>query len=304
MRTLTLIILTLSLLGALPAHADEKTYAERLGWKADDRVVIIHVDDIGMSMASNRGAIESLEEGLATSVSIMMPCPWVPQFLEYLKKKPETCAGLHLTMNAEWDYYRWGPVAGKAQVPGLTDPMGCLWDTLQEVYDNATPDEVETEIRAQIDRSLTMGIQPTHLDSHMGTLFYNRDYFDRYVKVGVEMQIPILMAKEFDAEAAQKIWQAGLPVLDWIHTDSYDWKTTEKSPHYIDALKNLKPGITEIIIHSTKPDDVIPVITGNRDHLYGDLFAMVDPEVRKVVEEEGIILTNWREIADRRKKAN
>ncbi|MCB9770614.1 MAG: polysaccharide deacetylase family protein [Candidatus Omnitrophica bacterium] len=302
MRT-AILFLALAWVGGLAAHAEEQTYAERLGWEKGDRVVILHVDDIGMSHASNRGAIEALEDGIATSVSIMMPCPWVPEFAEYLKKHPDTCAGLHLTMTSEWDYYRWGPVAGKPAVPGLVDPMGCLWDGNGLVYDHATPDEAEAEIRAQIDRSLTMGIQPTHLDSHMGTLFYNPEYFERYMKVGIEKQIPILMAKEFDAEAAEKVWKAGLPVLDYIFADTYDWKTTEKSPLYIDYLKNLKPGITEIIMHCTKPNDVIPIITGNRDHLYGDLYAMVDPEVKKVVEEEGIILTNWREIAERRKNA-
>jgi len=302
MRPILLVTL-ISILAAQPSQGEEKTYAERLGWNKGDRVVILHVDDIGMSHASNRGAIEALEEGLATSVSIMMPCPWVPEFLEYLKKNPETCAGLHLTMTSEWDFYRWGPVAGKTTVPGLTDPMGCLWDDNPQVYAKATPDEVETEIRAQIDRSLTMGIEPTHLDSHMGTLFYNRDYFERYMKVGIEKQIPILMAKEFDPEAAEAVWQGGLPVLDYVFADTYDWKTTEKSPLYIEYLRNLKPGITEIIMHCTKPDDVIPVITGGRDHLYGDLYAMIDPEVKKVVEQEGILLTNWREIADRRKKA-
>ncbi len=300
---LKVFLFTILILVTQNTQAEDKTYAERLGWNKGDRVVILHVDDAGMSHASNRGAIEALEEGLATSVSVMMPCGWVPEFAAYLKKNPETCAGLHLTMNSEWDAYRWGPVAGKLAVPGLTDPMGCLWDKNQDVNSNATPDEVETEIRAQIDRAHSMGIQPTHMDSHMGTLFYNPAFFERYMKVGIELQIPILMAKRFDEAAAEKVWDAGLPVLDHVHSDSYDWKTTEKAPFYIEALKNLEPGITEIIIHSTKPDDVIPVITGNRDHLYGDLFAMVDPEVKKVIEEEGIILTNWRELAERRKNA-
>jgi predicted glycoside hydrolase/deacetylase ChbG (UPF0249 family) len=277
-----------------------KSYGERLGWGPEERIAIFHVDDAGMSHASNRGTIEALEFGIATSCSVMMPCGWVPGFAEYLQEHPETDAGLHLTFTSEWDAYRWGPVAGKPAVPGLVDSMGCMWDGVQEVIDNGSPEEVETEIRAQIDRALTMGIQPTHLDSHMGTLFESPEFVQRYVKVGLEKGIPILWVAGFSEEIEARLWEGGLPIIDHVHTDSYGWKTTEKSDDYIDAIKNLKPGITEIIMHCTKPDDVIPVITGNRDHLYGDLNAMIDPKVKTAIEEEGIILTTWRELKARR----
>lgn len=295
------LLLLLSFALLIPERAFcEETYAEKLGWNKGDRVAIFHVDDAGMSYASNRGTIEALDFGIATSTSIMMTCDWVPGFLEYLKEHPDTDAGVHLTFTSEWDYYRWGPVAGKLAVPGLTDSMGCMWDKVQQVIDNATPDEVEKEIRAQIDRAVTMGIQPTHLDSHMGTLFASPEFLERFIKVGVETGIPILMAAGRRAEPSIKTWEGGLPVIDHVHTDSYGWKTTDKSDHYIQAIRELKPGITEIIMHCTKPDDVIPVVTGNRDHLYGDLNAMVDPAVKKAVEEEGIILTTWRELKERR----
>src|SRR4051794_10504036 len=107
---------SLLLLGAAlltPAAAAEPTYAERLGWETNARVVMFHCDDLGMSHASNLGGIESLEKGVVTSASIMMPCPWVPEIVKYVKQHPQVDAGLHLTMNSEWDLYRWGPVAGK-----------------------------------------------------------------------------------------------------------------------------------------------------------------------------------------------
>ncbi|HPO07978.1 MAG TPA: polysaccharide deacetylase family protein [bacterium] len=276
----------------------ESTYGERLGWKAEDRVLIIHSDDAGMSYASNQGTIEALEYGLVTSTSIMMPCPWVCGFADYLKQHPETDAGLHLTMTSEYDFYRWMPVAGKPTVPGLADQFGCLWDNNQLTNEHATPDEIETEIRAQIDRAITIGIQPTHLDSHMGTLFQNPAYLERYIKVGIEMNIPVLMMGRLPV--AEQVWASGLPVIDHLHTQSYDWRTTEKIPHYTEALRSLEPGITEMIIHCTKPDDVIPKINGGRDHLYGDYTALISPEICKVVKEEGIILTTWRELKQRR----
>lgn len=311
-RILLFVLLT-GLLAAMPALGE--TWAERLGWEPGARVLIIHSDDAGMSLANNRGTAEALEYGLVTSVSAMMPCPWVPDWAAYMKENPDVDMGLHLTLTSEYDGYRWGPVAGKQAVPTLVDEQGCLWDNVPLAREHASPDDVEKEIRAQIDRAETMGLPITHLDSHMGTLF-TPEFIDRYVKVGIEKQIPILMAGPVNpgdapegsraammAGVAQRVWDGGLPVIDHVHGDSYDWKTTdidEKVAHFVDAIKNLEPGITEMIIHCTKPDDVIGVINGNRDFLYGDYYAMIDPRVKAAIEEEGIILSTWRELKERR----
>ena len=109
------------------------TYAERLGWPAGTKAVIFHVDDAGMSHNSNMGAIRAIEDGVATSVSVMMPCSWVPEFADYVKAHPEVDAGIHLTLTSEWNKYRWGPVAGKPAVPGLTDSDGYLWRSVSDV---------------------------------------------------------------------------------------------------------------------------------------------------------------------------
>src|SRR4030042_1703428 len=119
--------------GSAGLQGRETTYAERLGWPAGTKAVIFHVDDAGMSHDSNLGRIKGAEGGVATSTSIMMPCPWVPQMAAYLKEHPQVDAGIHLTLTAEWKNYRWGPVAGKPAVPGLTDPQGCLWHRVGEV---------------------------------------------------------------------------------------------------------------------------------------------------------------------------
>lgn len=295
------LLIALPLLSLSLSALAEPTYGERLGYKADDRVLIIHCDDVGMSLANNEGAKEALEYGLVTSVSVMMPCPWVPGWIPYMKANPDTDMGLHLTLTSEYDDYRWVPLAGKNQVPGLADEHGCLPDNVGLVVDNATADEVEMEIRAQIDRAETMGLPITHMDSHMGTLF-RPEFIERYVKVGIEKQIPILMVPRVGA-LAEKVWEGGLPVVDHVHGDSYDWKTTdidEKVGLYVDAIKNLKPGITYMIIHCTKPNDVIGKINGNRDFLYGDYFAMIDPRTKKAVEESGVILTTMKELKARR----
>jgi len=294
----------------------EETYAERLGYGAKARVIMFHCDDAGMSHASNLGAIESVEKGVVTSVSIMMPCPWVPEIVHYMKEHPQVDAGLHLTLNSEWNLYRWGPVAGKPAVPGLCDPDGYLWHPTQETAKHATPDEVEREIRAQIEKAEAMGFHPTHIDTHMGALAATPEFFDRYVKVGIEKQIPVLAigghrsfarvenpaSMQKIEERIKKIWDAGLPVIDDLHTASYEWKEGPKSARFIEMLKKLKPGITMVIVHCSRPTDEFPLITSSSDLRLEDLKAMIDPELRKTLDEEHITLTSWRELKQRRDK--
>jgi predicted glycoside hydrolase/deacetylase ChbG (UPF0249 family) len=257
----------------------QETYAEKLGWNSSDKVVILHVDDAGMSYDSNEGAIQALTKGIATSVSVMMPCPWVPGFISFLKDHPEVDAGLHLTMTSEWKDYRWGPLSGKPQVPGMTDSTGSLWSSVEQVVQHASADEIEKEIHAQLDRARGMGFQPTHLDSHMGTLFATPQFLERYIKVGIQEKIPVmlpgghatLIARQMNMpeeqlqqirQLGQMIWASGLPVLDDLHNESYNWqppsqKSGEKefnrqaAAKYIEALKNLKPGLTMVIMHCT-----------------------------------------------------
>jgi predicted glycoside hydrolase/deacetylase ChbG (UPF0249 family) len=302
--------------GITTQDAGAQTYAERLGWTEGTKAVIFHVDDAGMSHESNMGAIRAIEDGVATSTSIMMPCPWVPELSAYLKEHPQVDAGLHLTLTAEWKKYRWGPVAGKPAVPGLVDSEGCLWHSVEDVAAHATADEFETEIRAQIDKALAMGIKPTHLDSHMGTCFLPL-YLDRYVKVGIEKQIPILMMGghmqhiSASAEAAalkplvyliaNKVWNAGLPVIDDLVTqptsaDSYDGRKEQ----LIKLLREMKPGVTEIIVHCTVQTEVFSHISGSGPAREAELRLMTDPDVRKSIEDKGIILTTWRELMERR----
>jgi predicted glycoside hydrolase/deacetylase ChbG (UPF0249 family) len=220
----------------------------------------MHVDDAGMSHDSNEGAEQAIAQGVSTSTSVMMPCPWVPEIVTYIKNHPTMDAGLHLTLTSEWENYRWGPLAGKTNVPGLTDKQNCFWPSVAAVYFHASADEVDKEIRAQLDRAVEMGFKPTHLDSHMGTLFAKESYMEKYLKLGIEKQIPVMFPGGDDlfyrseAKAAtitelkkqgkykegmeipevaalakakdvgKMLWKGGLPVLDDLHNSSYDWQ--------------------------------------------------------------------------------
>jgi len=313
----SLITLTCCLLLTAPAFA-APTYAERLGWPAGAKVVIIHVDDAGMSHSSNAGTIQAVEHGAATSCSIMMPCGWVPEFVHYLKDNPgvDFDAGLHMTLTAEWKNYRWAPLAGQARVPGLVDEEGCMWHSVEETATHATADEVELEMRAQIDRALTMGLKPTHFDTHMGTVYATPEFMERYIKLGVEYDTPIMIPGghcQFIGQeearsglvdqirpVAEQVWAAGLPVLDDLFTGGYGWKDEDQLARYIQVLKTMEPGLLQIIIHASDPSAIFPLISGSGPTRKADMDAMQDPRFHQTIEEEGIILTTWREVKERR----
>jgi len=309
---------TLAAAIALSTTAEvEKSFGERLGWKSNDVVVILHVDDVGMSHSSNLGAMEATSKGVATSCSVMMPCAWVSEFARYLKAHPDMDSGLHLTLTSEWTLYRWGPLAGKSQAPGLVDQEGCLWHSTQQVAQKAAPEEIEREIRAQIERAETLGIPITHMDSHMGVLFARPDYFERLAKVGIEKGIPVLVvgghASHLSArerEAAKQlqpwiktVWNGGLPVLDDLFTGFTKSGSQQKTEKLLALLRELKPGLTEIIFHASRPTDDFRIITGSSEARHADLTALTDPQVKKFIESHGIILTTWKELKVRRNKA-
>jgi hypothetical protein len=322
-----ILLLVLSLVIVVESTAQE-TYADKLGFPKGARVLIMHVDDVGMSWDSNQGAIEAIEKGVATSLSIMMPTPWVPGFFHYLRKHPRIDAGLHLTLTSEWMDYRWSPLSGKSKTPGLVDPEGAFWHGVAQVVESATADEVETEIRAQLDRARTMGLEPTHMDSHMGTLFASPEFLERYVKVGISEKIPVMFPGghntlilsqmgstpdqvAFFGETGKKLWNAGLPVLDDLHNASYGWDYTNAgdsdeqlrkfaTSKYIETLRETKPGLTMVIMHCTAPTEVFKYISDSGKIRKGDLLAMTDPELREFLRKEGFILTTWREVMERR----
>jgi chitin disaccharide deacetylase len=316
----------------IQAKSQELTYAEKLGFAKGARVLILHVDDVGMSWDSNQGAIQAMEKGVANSLSVMMPCPWVPGFVRYIKEHPDTDAGLHLTLTSEWKDYRWPPLSGRPAVPGLVDSEGALWHSVEHVVKNASADEVEIEIREQLKRARDMGFEPTHLDSHMGTLFATPQFLERYIKVGIEHKIPLMFPGGHNTmigrdrkvtaemqmqlrETGKFIWDAGLPVLDDLHNVSYDFEypggdhvsdaqlQKVATSRYIETIRELKPGVTMVIMHCTAPSDVFRYIANSGRLRKADMLAMMDPAFKKFLKEEKIILTTWRELKQRREKA-
>ena len=322
-------ILSACMLLIAPIYLLSQTFAEKLGYPTGSKVIILHVDDAGMSHESNLGVFNSMEKGVANSTSIMMPCGWVPEVFSYLKLNPKTDAGLHLTLTSEWTSYRWGPLSGKTAVPGLVDNEGAMWKGVGDVVKHANADEVYKEIKSQVERSRTAGWEPTHLDSHMGTLFASETFLRKYLQVGMEEKIPVMfpgghntmimksesgsmLTKEKTTVVGNMLWDAGLPVLDDLHNVSYGFKYPETkmtdiqlqkmaTDYYIKSFKDLQPGVTMVIMHCTDPGTGFINISGSGVTRKADMLAMMSPQLKKYITENKIILTTWRELMQRRK---
>ena len=288
-----------SLTAYLPAQT--KTVAERLGYPPDSKLLIIHADDLAVAHSVNSASFDALDKSAVTSASIMVPCPWITEVAAYAKAHPEADLGLHLTLTSEWTTYRWGSVAPADRVPSLLNPAGTFWSETEQVAAHAKPQEAEIEIRAQIDRAIALGIHPTHLDSHMGSLFFNGpELFATYVKVAHEYHLPFLAAKFGDARLLSALSEKDV-LLDAVVMADPTVRNQQWKDFYLNAIKNLKPGLTEIIVHLGHDDAELQAVTvGHPD--YGSAWRQRDydlvtsPEFKKAIDDNHVILVKWRDL--------
>jgi chitin disaccharide deacetylase len=280
------------------------TLAERLGYPKDAKLLIIHADDVAETHAVNAATFQALESGAVNSASIMVPCPWFPEAANYAKSHPEADFGLHLTLTSERVYYRWGPVAGPDKVPSLVDSNGYFhhdWDQ----HPRIDPRDVETELRAQIERALAMGVRPTHFDSHQYRLIENgKEIFQVFVHLGHEYNVPVFVARDWIAE--HPYLEASLGprdfVLDHTVTISPDVSAEKWPDFYRDALKDLPPGVTEFVIHVGLDNEELQAATRERG-TWGaawrqrDFDFFMSKEFRALLEQQHVKLITWRELA-------
>jgi predicted glycoside hydrolase/deacetylase ChbG (UPF0249 family) len=283
----------------------ERSLAERLGYKPTDKLLIVNGDDAGMCHAANLATIECLEQGLMRSATIMVPCPWFPEIAAYAKANPKKDFGIHLCHTSEWVKYRWGPVADRGRVPGLLDPDGYLWRSVQEVYAHAKPEEALIEGRAQIQRALAAGVDVTHLDSHMGTLQLNPEFFKVYVQLAQEFDVPLRMASQETMarfgwpDLRRQVAAQGIVFPDYfIYEELKDEKNNVRA-FWLDIVRKLKPGVTELYIHAALPTDELKAITGSWSTRAQEFEVFTrDPEMKRLIAEQNIILIGYRPLRD------
>jgi hypothetical protein len=290
----------LSSLALTPALAQTKNAAEQLGYPANAKLLIIHADDLAVSHSQDRASFAALDQHAASAASIMVPCPWLTEVAEYAKTHPGADLGLHLTLTSEWKNYRWGPVVTRNVVPGLLGPDGNLWPDVPLVTKNAKAAEVEAEIRAQIERARKVGIRPTHVDSHMGTLF-TPEFFPVYVKVAREYELPFLAMRADNAPATMLALLKDTDILPSAIVMATDVKPENWSAYYAGVIRALKPGLTELIVHLAYDDTEMQAVT--EDHpAYGsawrqrDFNVITSPEFRQLLKDNQVTLVGWNEI--------
>lgn len=302
---LVLLIVPL-LLGSSTAWGGEtRSLAERLGYKATDKLLIVNGDDTGMCHPANLATFECMEKGLMRTATIMVPCPWFPEVVAYAKQNPDKDFGIHLCHTAEWTKYRWGPVADRGQVPGLVDPDGYLWRGVEDVYAHAKPEEALIEGRAQIKKALAAGIEITHLDSHMGTLQLNPDFMKVYVQLGVEFDLPLRMASQETTarfgqpELRNRIAAQGIVFPDYFVYDELKNEKDGVKDFWLNVVKNLKPGVTELYIHAALPTEEMKAISGSWSTRAQEYETFThDEDMKRLVADQKIILIGYRPLRE------
>jgi predicted glycoside hydrolase/deacetylase ChbG (UPF0249 family) len=286
-----------------PALAQTRNAVQQLGYPADAKLLIIHADDLAVSHSQDRASFAALDRHAASAASIMVPCPWLTEVAEYAKAHPDADLGLHLTLTSEWKSYRWGPVASKDQVPGLLGPDGNLWPDVPFVMKNASPAEVETEILAQVERAIKSGIRPTHVDSHMGTLFIPA-FFPAYVKVAREYGLPFLAMRAAGAPAEMMALLRETDIMPDAIVMAAGVEAKNWTEYYMGVIRNLKPGLTELIVHLAYDDAEMQAITEEHP-AYGSVWRQRDfdvitsPGFRQALKDNSVTVIGWKEIKER-----
>jgi predicted glycoside hydrolase/deacetylase ChbG (UPF0249 family) len=286
----------------------EQTAAERLGYPSDAKLLMVHADDLGMARSINAASTKAFESGLVTSGSIMVPCPWFPEIAQYARAHPQADLGLHLALTSEWNFYRWGPVTSKDKVPGLLDKQGYLFATAEEVASHATTSEIEIELRAQIDRAREFGIEPTHLDSHMRTLYENPAFLRSFIKVAHEKRLPLMLVKDLFSQPgfSPDMVKPNEILVDRIETAGPDVSIERWDQFYINIIKNLQPGVTELIIHLAYDDEEMRAATVDHKDWGAawrqrDFNFFTSEGFRRLLDDNKIKLVTYRELAKRAK---
>lgn len=286
----------------------QQTIQEKLGYSKDAKLLILHADDLGVAHAEDSASINALEKGDVSSGSIMVPCPWFSEMADYASKHPGADLGIHLTLTSEWKYYKWGSVASKDKVSSLLNSNGFFYDDLDSLGKKAKPDEVEIELRSQIEKALHAGVQVTHLDSHMGSCFFNKEFLKIYLKLAHEYHLPCLI----NVNAFKLVY--GVDISDLI-TDK-DVLTNAvymvfppgnaktRAAEYEKVFQSLTPGLNCILLHAAFDDDEMKAIT--QDHPdYGAAWRQADydfftsDECKKALAANNIHLITWKEIKDK-----
>jgi hypothetical protein len=279
---------------------NEISLAERLGYEASQKLVIVSCDDLGSCHAANIGVYEAIRNGIASCASVMVPAPWARHAAEMYDGED---IGVHITLNAEHALYRWGPIT---HAPSLLSGDGGFPRNVDDLWEHADPAEVLRECRAQIERATIWGFDVSHLAPHLSVITLRPEFFDIYLELAVEFQLPIRLPSTLTAE------QAGFPfrrlaaeegIVFPDHFD-HDWRAGSRERVY-NAIRNLQPGVTEIHIQPSIDTAEVRALTDHAEEWIDDLdLALHDTMVTDLLQQQDAIVIGYRELRAAMRRAN
>jgi chitin disaccharide deacetylase len=287
-------------------------FLKKLGFSDTDRVVIIHTDDIGMCHASLQGFKDLWMFGTITSGAVMVPCPWFPATAQMCREHPDIDMGVHATLNAEWEAYRWSPLSTRDAASGLLDAGGYFHQWQDAVYQNAKPEAVEAEVNAQIERALAAGIDVTHVDSHMGTIM-SPLFIQSYIQAAASRRLPNMLPR-IDAQGMEitgmseaelrvyepimnQLLEAGIPMLEGLLSMPLDEPNPDGQMEIAkDLLGNLPVGITHFVLHPSIDTDELRSIATDWESRVANYNTFMSDELKMFIEQEDIKLIGYRQI--------
>jgi predicted glycoside hydrolase/deacetylase ChbG (UPF0249 family) len=299
MKRITLIILFIG--SAMTLIAQNINLQEQLGYDANAKLLIIHADDAGVSQATNQAVADAFAKEGINSTAIMVPCPWFPQMAEYAWQHPEQDYGLHLTFTSEWANYKWGGVAPSSEISSLLTRFGYFYETNPDAVNFAIPEEVEIELRAQIEKALAAGIKPSHFDTHMNTVFGNADLLRIYMKLGKEYKVPVMLTGNTNYPDELQIPEIeNYPKIN-VYSPGPDVKPEDWNSFYLQTVHSLQPGVSEIIVHLAYDNEETRAMTSNLDDWDAkwrqrDMDLVMSREFADALKENNIQLIRWKDI--------
>ena len=268
--------------------------AERLGYAPDAKLLILNADDLGMCHSANEGVYEALRNGRCTSASLMVPCPWAREAAAQYRGED---VGVHLTLNAEFELYRWGP---GTQSPSLLGGDGGFPGTIEDVWDHADLDEARRELRAQVERAILWGFDVTHLDSHMGTLQLRPEFFDVYLDLAVDFDLPLRLSgwstQQFVGFPFREL-AAEEGIVSPDHLVVYPGVGARQA--LTDTLADLRPGVTELYVHPAVDSAELRALAPDSAGRVDDLRLMTETDaLDEALLAAGAELVGWRALRD------
>ena len=269
--------------------------------QTEEKLLIIHADDFGMSHSVNEAIFSAFEQGVISSASIMPPCPWFWEAADFVVKREDLDIGVHLTFTSEWDTYRWRPLSSQTRAYGLVDQSGAFHKTSQAIF--ASEEIVAAEIVGQFTLCRQCGISPSHLDSHMFALF-DATRVRSYVTTAEFLGIKCLLPRFLNGKPRRSS-QCGPEVA---RVDNLIYATAELTASswekfYIEQLDNLKPGINQLLVHPGMNDVELNAITGaaaswGADWRQRDYDVLTSEIFKEALERNSIKVICWRDLSE------